>query len=106
MSIEEFKSAIAEIQIRADKEKDKIAKEYVLANNTIKIGDVVKTNSKIGKVIKVNFSYYYGSIPTCVYLCEILKKDLTPKKNTTNENIWQDNVIEILVNGIFEKITF
>ena len=105
MKLEEFKNAIAEIQIRADKKKDKVAKEYAFANNTIKEGDIIKSlSNEIGKVLKIKWSYYSDKMPVCVYVCQVLTKKLVPRKNSPAENFWQFNVTEILVNGKFEKI--
>ena len=76
MSIEEYKATISEIEKRAEKEKIILARKYALENNTVKVGDVIKTPANIFKVVKIEVGRLsYSGMPLCIYCCEVIKKD-------------------------------
>jgi hypothetical protein len=102
MTKEELKKEVNEIDLKCEEEKREVRKKYALANNVVKIGDIVKDHSKLLKVesIKVHVSL---DNPCCIYWGYVLNKDgWTYKKkkgaSKIKDAIYQCNMTEI--NGV------
>jgi hypothetical protein len=94
MNLDEYKEKIKEIEVRASDEKNLVAKEYALANNSILIGDIVEDH--IGKVLVENISFAFHHVdrmPLCVYWGMELKKNGTPKISGNKRKVFQSNLI-------------
>jgi hypothetical protein len=93
-NLQNYKQAIAEVEKEKEEKIKKIIREYALANNTVKIGDVVEGSSDVIIVEKINFvrPYPYNELPTCAYFGARLKKDGTPRKDKSKGYTYQSNL--------------
>jgi len=79
---------------KENKEKEfALAREYALAHKTNSIGDVIEDQRCIIKIssIKISVGSMQG-FPECVYFGVRLKKDLTPRKDGENTQIYQHRI--------------
>jgi hypothetical protein len=91
MNIEDFKMGITQINNVADFKKKALAREYALANNPVKIGDVVSDSSTTIKVEEIRVLIDWSK-PSCFYIGAELKKDGTPKKGAVKNSVYQCNI--------------
>ncbi len=93
-TIENYKKGIAEIEKEMEARKNKLTREYALALNPYKIGDIISDHTITLQIEKIEVYKTWGhEIPSCVYYGIELKKDSTPMKRQSNERIWQGNII-------------
>ena len=102
MTKEELKRELNEIDLKCKEEKREVLRKYALANNVVKIGDIVKDQNILLKVesIKVHLSYIN---PCCIYWGYVLNKDgwtYKEKKGASKikDAVYQFNMTEI--NGV------
>lgn len=91
MDIAEYKKRLKAINEEAAAKKQSLAKEYALAHNSVKIGDVVEDHIGRIKVEKVNFQSF-GELPRCVYFGIEITKAGTPSKKGTKRWVYQSNL--------------
>jgi hypothetical protein len=80
-------------ELRAEQERKLISllKEYIDANNPVKVGDVVRDHATTIKVESV--SYYLNTLDPCaVYVGVELTKRGVPKKSGNKERVYQCNM--------------
>lgn len=98
MTPEQYKERKKQLERKLEVELINLAKEYALANNPYKEGDVLQDH--IGKIrvrkIQVSASSFVSgsNLPTCVYTGLELKKDGTPTAKGTERSVWQQNLIK------------
>jgi hypothetical protein len=92
MDIEEYKKIIAEIDNKARQDKFAVAREYALANNTVKVGDVISDHKSTILVDNIIITASVSSKPMCVYDGIKLKKDGTPVKSGERDTVYQSNL--------------
>jgi hypothetical protein len=94
MNREEYERSLKKLKSQYDEQLTQLHKQYALANNTVKIGDIVKDHMGSIQVEKMHIAWPFGSnIPEVVYHGLELKKDGTPKKNAVKREAWQSNLI-------------
>lgn len=99
MTIEEYNKNLQEIRDRCRKMEKDLMLEYALANNDIKVGDILKDPCGYIVVEKISATTpFSGSTPTCVYYGPIVKKDGKPYKNGQKRWMYQTNIEEV-ING-------
>ncbi len=88
MTKEEYKIKAQELINNFETQKSLLAKEYAFANNSIKVGDIIKDHISSIKVeqIKYERASFLNEYPQCIYVGIELKKDLTPTKKETKRN--------------------
>lgn len=86
-----------------EKELDKLINEYVLSNNSVKIGDIISDSYSIIKVDKIQVvkANYFIDFPECRYIGKKIKKDSEFFKNGVRVDIYQANLKKI--NGVEVK---
>lgn len=69
-------------------------KEYAMANNPYKIGDIIEDHIGRIKIEKISFGYTFPhETPGCIYYGIELKKDGTPKKQQDPDRVvYQSNI--------------
>lgn len=69
-------------------------REYAMANNPYKIGDIIEDHIGRIKIEKISFGYSFPhETPECIYYGIEVKKDNTPKKKQDlNRKIFQSNI--------------
>ena len=86
----ELQAKIKNIYEETRKKEKLVIREYCLANNKYKEGDIFQDH--MGKIIIEKIDYYYSpDNPCCIYLGIELKKDGTPKKNNPKRWAYQCN---------------
>jgi hypothetical protein len=93
MKLEEYKAKLSAIEIDAKLAKRAAAREYALANNTVRIGDTVTDH--IGAIRVDEIKIYYFGTPQCVYVGVELRKDGTPTNQGKTRSVFQSNVIAV-----------
>jgi len=91
MNRDQFINEIKQIDLNTEKLKIEVIKKYCLANNPVKIGDVVTDLSDTIKVEKIGF-YLTTMEPCCIYTGQKLKKDGTPTKKIETIRVYQSNM--------------
>lgn len=67
--------------------------EYAKANNPYVIGDIIEDHYHIIKIKSIKYVYATDwEYPSCVYVGDVLKKDLTLRKKQTYTVMYQINV--------------
>lgn len=96
MELKELESELDAIEKLYKKQRSDAIKKYCLANNNVKIGDIVQSNSggEIIKVEKITFSAGWRSLsPECIYEGARLKKDFTPRLDGKKDTVFQSRMI-------------
>ena len=91
MRLEDYNAKLSSIDEKAKLAKREAALEYALANNTVRIGDIVKDHLGAIKVEEIKF--YHVGPPQCVYVGVVLKKDGTPTKQGKTRSVFQSNLL-------------
>lgn len=93
MYIEDYKSRLRQLAIDYEKAKQNLAREYALANNPYKVGDIFTDH--IGSIAIERIGVYLSSdAPHCVYNGLELKKDGTSTKRGNKRDAHQSNDIK------------
>lgn len=93
MTKEELKKQIEEIDKQANRDKIQLAKAFAVANNSYKVGDIIKDHVK---TIRINNMHIYVSLsdPQYIYTgVELLKSGKENKLGKIGE-IFQCNIIK------------
>lgn len=94
MTKEEFNKRLKELKAEFDQKRNALSIEYAVRNNVIAIGDTIRDHISKGVVLKVQVTQSYD-YPEMKYLCQILKKDGTPRKDGEQRWMFQSNVKEL-----------
>lgn len=94
-NLETYRARVAEIEEEAKNKKRLIVREFAIANNTYKRGDIIKDHMGSLIIDKIIVNGGYGNyLPYCSYSGIELKKDGTPLKRQTDRSISQNNIIK------------
>lgn len=97
MSKEEYDLKVRLLEKELKDKKLELAKEYALANNPIKVGDIITDHYHTIKVERIGTAIVIGSpYPACVYSGVQLKKDGTPRVNQDDTRMYQDNIKQVV----------
>jgi hypothetical protein len=95
MEISEYIEKKRELTEQHDRDMVKLNREYALSNNTVKVGDTVKSNRVAIIVDNIRIGRIYRTEePCCVYFGVMLTKKGRPYKSGERNSIWQNDVIE------------
>lgn len=91
MTLEEYKIKMKELEEEFQQKKRVLIKQYALANNTVKIGDIIEDH--IGKILVKSIKIFVDlRKPQCMYEGVVLLKSGKPSKKGTTRNILQENL--------------
>ena len=90
MDFEEYELKINELKHQHNRDIHNLKKEYAMANNTVKIGEVVQDH--IGKIIVESIGVYYADKPECFYCGTELKKNGEPRIKKSTRTVYQTNI--------------
>lgn len=95
MTYNEYKLKLSELQTEFENKKKELAKEYAFANNSIKVGDIIKDSVGSIKVEKIRYTtgLISSNTPECVYDGIELTKQGTPSKRQQHTRIFQSNMV-------------
>lgn len=88
MKFEDYVQEMADLKTKHNNEINQLKRKYALANNPIKIGDIITDGKRIIKVQKI--FVYLDDPPYCVYRGPLLNKNKTIKKNGKYGDIYQN----------------
>ena len=99
MTEQEYREALHEIRVKAEKERVMLARKFALEHSPVKVGDYISDHSKTIKVYEcwelVSSSYESNSLPCLVYRGMTCKKDGTPRKNPKKCSIYQCTLLRV-----------
>lgn len=91
MTTEIFEQKKKELYAQYEQNLLSLIKEYCIANNPYKIGDIVTDHAGSGRIVEIKiYSGRYN--PCCIYVCENLTKSGTVNKREPKRNIYQSNI--------------
>jgi len=96
MNFDEYREKLESFEVELENKKQKLAIEYALTNNPVKVGDIVTDHCHTIKVEKIQI--HFLKKPQCVYLGSELNKTGSIKKNPNNNTLFQCNLESI--NGV------
>jgi hypothetical protein len=91
MTMEEYRQKLEVLYAKMQHEKQELIKEYSLANNKYKEGDIIEDHIGLGKIISIGF-YISTETPQCVYQCKPLNKDGSYSKRKSMRTIYAMNI--------------
>jgi hypothetical protein len=96
MTPQEYTQKLELLQREFETAKKEISKRFVLTNNTVKIGDVIKDNTTAIKVEKIQIAMPFtrDELPSAVYTGIIVNKDGKPNKKGQKASVWQRNLVK------------
>lgn len=93
MDAEDLKNRLDAIESNAKSQRGKAIHEYCMANNTVKIGDIISNRQACILVESIKASKLFGSDRyECAYAGIDLTKKLEPKKNGSKSLIFQSSI--------------
>ncbi len=95
MNLEEYKSALNDIEKEAKAKKQQLYKDYAKANNPYKEGDIITDHIGSIRIEKITAVMDANNIPVCWYDGKVIKKDGTPTKRGAKRSIYQHNIDRI-----------
>ena len=95
MTIEEYKEKNLEVKQEYEKKRKDIDISFAVSNNIIQKDDIIKSDTRIGKVIKYELYRSSLNLPQLVYVCEQLKSNGKPRIDKKIIKIYQSNVTHI-----------
>lgn len=102
MELKELEAELEEIEKQYKKQRSAAIKKYCMANNKVKIGDIVQSNAG-GEIIKVEKITFYAGwrnlAPECIYEGARLKKDFTPRLDGKKDTVLQSRMINHLASA-------
>lgn len=103
MNKTEFEKQKQVLKDTYEKELDKLINEYVLSNNSVKIGDIISASSCTIKVDRIHIvkNSYFNDLPQCCYTGRKIKKDGSFFKDNSIDSVYQSNLKKI--NGVEVK---
>jgi hypothetical protein len=92
----ELDEKIKLVLLDAERKKKELIKEFCIANNPYKVGDIFEDNIGKIKILKILFSsQHITGNPCCVYVGQELKQNGTQKKTYKERTAYQSNDIKI-----------
>lgn len=101
MELKDLEAELDEIESHYKKQRSVAIKKYCIANNPVKIGDIVQSNAggEIIKVENITFSAGWKKLaPECIYEGARLKKDFTPRLDGKKDTVFQSRMINHITN--------
>lgn len=95
MTPEEYKAKNNELKEEYEKKRRDIDISFAVSNNIIQKNDIIKSDTRIGKVIKYELYRSPLNLPQLVYVCEQLKSNGKPRIDKKIIKIYQRNVTQI-----------
>jgi len=96
METEEYQNKMRKLKEDFDIQETKLAREYSLSKNTIKVGDIIEDHIGHIMVEVVQFTKHstlLSTLPQCVYSGAALTKQLKQRKNGEQyRTIYQTNL--------------
>jgi len=92
-----YKVNLASIEAKFEIEKKTLAKEFAFANNPYKVGDIITDHNVTIKIDTIKWymgRHWDNELPYCIYQGVALKKNGTPNKKGTIDNIYQNNIVK------------
>lgn len=94
-TLEEYRKRVIQIEEEAKDKKRQLVREFALANNPYKKGDIITDHNGSLLIEKLIINWGFGnSLPYCSYSGVELKKDGTPMKRQSARSVSQDNIIK------------
>ena len=97
MTEQEYRKALHEIRVKAEKERVMLARKFATEHSPVKVGDYISDNCDTIRVedwIISHRGYEYNSLPCLVYKGKTCKKDGTPRKYSKKCRIEQRNLCD------------
>jgi len=94
MKYEDYIAQIKNLDEEHKKNIKELSTKYAIENNPYKKGDIITDRNFTIKISDIHMTGFYMKKPSCVYSGPRLKKDLTPFKGGSWENIYQTNIIK------------
>lgn len=93
MNKAEYLKRRAELNEEAKANRSKLAKEYVLSNTTVKVGDFVKDHVGTIKVERIapSIKGFAKDFPELIYFGTAYTKSGKPFKNGEKRNVYESN---------------
>lgn len=85
MTEQEYRKALHEIRVKAEKERVMLARKFATEHSPVKVGDWIISHR----------GYEYNSLPCLVYKGKTCKKDGTPRKYSKKCRIEQRNLLRL-----------
>lgn len=98
MTEQEYRKALHEIRVKAEKERVMLARKFATEHSPVKVGDYISDNCDTIRVedwIISHRGYEYNSLPCLVYKGKTCKKDGTPRKYSKKCRIEQRNLLRL-----------
>ncbi|MDH3382040.1 MAG: hypothetical protein OEL54_05005 [Flavobacteriaceae bacterium] len=89
---DEVQKQITGIKAKSDKQIFDIITEFAKKSNIYKIDDIIEDMWETGRIKEVSHSIHFDNSFTTHYVCERLKKDLSPFKNGEMGIIYACNI--------------
>lgn len=98
MTYEEYEQKVEELESEFNEKKNELSREFAMANNPYKVGDILQDHYQIIRVEKIKWKWAFLSIISeCVYYGTQLTAKLEPKKRQDiNPCMYQSNVLRKL----------
>lgn len=99
MTYEEYEQKVEELESEFNEKKNELSREFAMANNPYKVGDILQDHFQIIRVEKIKWTFTYDTnfIPECLYFGTQLTAKLEPKKRQDiNPCMYQSNVLRKL----------
>lgn len=93
MNLQEYQTQLKELTAKHELEKRALMREYAMANNPYKKGDVFTDHQGSIIVDGIFLCFSFDGPTSCKYSGVELKKDGTPKKNNPTRQAWLSNDI-------------
>ena len=98
MTEQEYRKALHEIRVKAEKERVMLARKFATEHSTVKVGDYISDCFDTIRVEGWGISrrdYEYNSLPCLVYRGMTCKKDGTPRKHPKKCSVEQRNLLRV-----------
>ena len=95
MTIEKYKEKNLEVKQEYEKKRRDIDIAFAISNNIIQKDDIIKSDTRMGKVIKYEVYRSQLNLPQLAYVCEQLKSNGKPRIDKKIIRIYQSNVTHI-----------
>lgn len=80
MTKEEYETQLAAFEKEYKAKRNELARDYAMANNPYKLGDILQDHYQIIKVERIGYGTNLHGLPECWYRGTQLTKKLEPKK--------------------------
>jgi hypothetical protein len=104
MTFEDYQSKVKQLESDFEALKTDYMRDFVIANNPYKKGDIVTDHIGTIKIESMRFSWGgLGRQPCAIYYGVELKKNGEPKKNGNKRDVYQSNVLSIIAKNPFSS---